>query len=107
MEDLSGREPTAEDWITRDAIPETLVALLTEAGRVYTPFLLANAAALESGAEQVECTIDDQPWVQKPFPYQGKCLQWLRESHARLSPSDRETVDAILAGTGCETLFQR
>ena len=62
------------DWTSRDAVPDTLRALLGEVGRVYAPFLLANADALARGAEHVECTIDGRPWVQRPFPYQGKCL---------------------------------
>ena len=104
-EELSGLEPTEREWVTRDAIPETLRALLGEVGRVYAPLLLANAAALARGAESVECTIDGRPWVMQPFPYQGKCLQWLREGRAALSADDRRAVDAALAGTGCERLF--
>jgi glutathione S-transferase len=104
-EELSGLEPADRDWVTRDAIPETLRALLGEVGRVYAPLLLANAAALSSGAESVECTIDGRPWVMQPFPYQGKCLQWLREGRAALSADDRRAVDAVLSGTGCEKLF--
>lgn len=106
MEDLSGLEPRDDDWVRRDAIPDTLRALLAEVGRVYAPFLLANAAALASGAERVECTIDGRPWVQKPFPYQGKCLAWLREAHSALAPGDRRAVDVLLSGTGCEALFR-
>ena len=90
--------------MSRDAIPATLTALFAEAGRVYAPFLLANAAALSSGAERVECEIDGRPWVQQPFPYQGKCLAWLREAHAALAPVDRRAADAALAGTGLERL---
>jgi glutathione S-transferase len=105
MEDLSGLEPVDADWITRAAVPETLRALLTEVGRVYVPFLIANADALAAGAERVECTIDGAPWVQQPFPYQGKCLQWLREARAALGENDRAAVDDLLAGTGCEGLF--
>jgi hypothetical protein len=104
-EDLSGLEPQPGDWLTRDRLPPTLRALLAEVGRVYVPFLLANAAALASGAERVECEIDGQPWVQKPFPYQAKCLTWLREARAALSASDRGVLDAVLADTGCEVLF--
>jgi glutathione S-transferase len=110
VEDLSGHEwPGGEQagWISRDAVPKTLTALLGEVGRVYTPFLLANADALARGAEQVECTIDGAKWVQKPFPYQGKCLGWLRESYGRLAADDRRAVDAMLAGTGCEPLFTK
>ena len=105
LEDLSGLEPAEDGCITRDAIPDTLRALLAEVGRVHAPFLLANADALERGAEQVETTIDGRPWVQKPFPYQRKCLRWLREAHAALAADDRAAVDALLAGTGCEALF--
>ncbi len=105
VEELSGLEPTDRDWVTRDAIPETMRALLGEVGRVYVPLLLANAAALTRGAESVECTIDGRPWVMQPFPYQGKCLQWLREGRAALSTDDRRALDSVLAGTGCERLF--
>jgi len=104
-EDLSGLEPAAADWTPRDAVSDTLRALLAEVGRVYAPFLLANAAALERGAPEVECTIDGCRWTQRPFPYQGKCLRWLREGYAALAPADRSAADALLAGTGCEALF--
>ena len=104
-EDLSGMEPEDRDWTSRDDLPETLRALLAEVGRVYVPFLLANAAALERGAEQVECVIDGRPWTQRPFPYQRKCLHWLREGYAALAGEDRVAVDGLLAGTGCAPLF--
>ena len=105
FEELSGLEPAESDWLGRDALPDSLRALFAEVGRVYAPFLLANADALARGAERVERTIDGRPWVQSPFPYQGKCLQKLREGHAALAPADRRAVDAVLAGTGCERLF--
>ncbi len=105
VEDLSGLEPEAQDWTAPAAVPETLRALLTEVGRVYVPFLLANAAALDSGAAEVACTIDGRPWTQRPFPYQGKCLRWLREGYAALPGAERAAVDAMLAGTGCARLF--
>ncbi len=105
-EDLSGLEPAEGDWTARDALPATLRSLLAEVGRVYVPFLLANAAALERGADKVECVIDGRPWTQRPFPYQGKCLRWLREGYGALAGDDRATVDGLLAGTGCEPLFR-
>jgi glutathione S-transferase len=107
VEDLSGLEPSEADWITRGAFPDTLRALLAEAGRVYVPFLLANADALKRGADRVECTVDGRPWVQQPFPYQGKCLQWLRGGYAALAQPDQRAVDALLDGTGCDRLFAR
>lgn len=104
-EDLSGLEPKENDWIPRDEIPGTLRALLAEVGRVYAPFLIANASAAASGASRVECSIDGRPWQQQVFPYQAKCLQWLRAGREALKPDERRAVDAALEGTGCERLF--
>jgi hypothetical protein len=105
VEDLSGLEPAEGDWLERDSVGVALGGLLAELGRTYVPFLLANAAALARGADRVETTIDGRRWVQKPFPYQGKCLKWLRESYASLAGAERAAVDAIVAGSGCEQLF--
>jgi glutathione S-transferase len=104
VDDLSGLEPLETDWL-RQPLPETFRALLAEAGRVYAPFLLANADALARGAAQIECAIDGRRWTQKPFPYQGKCLEWLRADYAKLERAPRATVDEVLAGTGLESLF--
>jgi glutathione S-transferase len=105
LEDLSGLEPREDDWLSRDTVPETLRALLAEVGRVYVPFLLANAEAIARGDERVECRIDGQDFAQRPFRYQARCLAWLREARAALADPDRRAADGLLAGTGCERLF--
>lgn len=105
VDDLSGLEVADDGWLDRDSLRDRLGDLLAEVGRVYTPFLLANAKALVSGAEKVETTIDDRPWVQQPFPYQGKCLQWIREQYEALSGGDRRKVAEVLSDTGCEPLI--
>jgi glutathione S-transferase len=105
LEDLGSLEVSEEGWTPRTELGPTVRALLSEVGRLYVPFLLANAAALERGEKQVECRLDGRPWVQRSFPYQAKCLGWLREDRQALSPDDRAAVDRILEGTGCEVLF--
>jgi hypothetical protein len=105
LEDLSGLEPQDGDWIAADPLPETLCALLAEIGRVYPPVMLANARAVASGATEVSATVDGQPWTQQPFPYQAKCLGWLREAHSALPADTRRTVDAALAPAGLMELF--
>jgi glutathione S-transferase len=105
VEDLSGLEPEDADWISLEAQPKTLHTLLAEVGRVYAPVMTANAQALRDGASEVVCEVDGAPWRQTPFPYQAKCLGWLRQAHADLSAADRARVDAVLDGTGCEALF--
>lgn len=107
VEDLSGVEPAPADWFAAADLPRTVRALLAEVGRVYVPLLLANARAVKAGAERVETEIDGRPWVQQPFPYQAKCLAWLREEYAALEASARKTADAVLAEAGCDALFAR
>ena len=106
MEDLSGLEPGVGDWMTCDSVPAGLQSLLQEVGRVYVPALLANAAAREAGEAQWETSIDGAPWQQQTFPYQVKCLAWIREQYQALSETDRARVDAMLEGTGCERLVE-
>lgn len=67
--------------------------------------LLANAQALSEGKTEVSATVEGQPWVQQAFPYQGKCLSWLRRDYQALDGLARARVDRALAGTGCECLF--
>ena len=105
-EELSGLEPTDSEWTQADALPETLRGMLAEVGRFHVPVLLANAAAVESGADKVETEIAGNAWIQQPFPYQRKCLGWLRESYGTLDREARRTADRFLEGTGCEALFE-
>ncbi len=105
VRDLCGLEPADADWIAVEDQPATLRALFAEIGRVYAPALLANAAAVEAQQDTWEAEIDGAPWTQKTFPYQAKCLRWIREEYAALGAADRARVDGVLDGTGCETLF--
>ena len=105
-EDLSGAACVENDWVRRDSIPETLLALLEEMGRVYVPVMLANEHALNEGHDKVQSVVDGTTWVQDPFPYQRKCLAWARDEYRKLSSSDRTAVDGLLDGTGCEALIE-
>ena len=39
------------------------------------------------------------------FPYQAKCLQWTNERYRALTDADREKVDALLQGTGVDSML--
>ena len=67
--------------------------------------MIANARALKAGAEVVRTEVGGRPWEQQPFPYQGKCLQWLRAGFAALDTADRAVVDTLLEGAGCGALL--
>jgi len=105
VDDLSGYDVEDKDWISRDQLSIQLGDLLQEIGRTYTPVMLANAEALMGSEKEITARVDDQPWIQRAFPYQGKCVQWIREQYECLSPVDREFIDEVFAGTGCEALI--
>lgn len=105
MEDLSGLAPSDDDWFTAEEASEALAPLLAEIGRTYAPAMIANTQAVQAGEASFETEIDTRHWTQPTFKYQAKCLHKLREGHAALSGNERGAVDALLAGSGCETLF--
>jgi glutathione S-transferase len=105
LDDLSSLDIENARWPSRDDATAALRPFFVEVGRVYAPFLIANARALASGASEVRCEIDGLPWVQQPFPYQGKCLKWLREAREALVPADRKFIDTALESTGADIIF--
>ena len=106
IDDLSGLQPTEEDWFSADEAQHALTPLLEEIGRTYAPAMIANAEAILAGAETFDTEIDARVWTQPVFKYQAKSLGWLREDYARMSDNERGAVAALIRGSGCETLFQ-
>ena len=86
-------------------ISPILCELLNEIGRTYAPFLNANAQAIAEGKRELEATIDDKRWIQPVFPYQVKCMQALQLERQKMTKNGQEALNQVLAGTGCEVLF--
>ena len=107
VDDLSGLEPNNEDWFDPGSLPGTFADLLDELGRTYVPVMLANARAIDQGLKEVKTEVEGEAWIQKPFPYQARCLSWLRASYVSLDDEHRDLVDEILAPSGCGQLFEK
>lgn len=98
-DDLSGLEG---DWMNPEApLPGAVTELLRLCGEAYLPFLAANLAAVEAGADQVELTIFGKTYAQAPFRYQAKCYSRLRALYDQLEDSVCARLDPILEKTGC------
>ncbi len=98
MEDLSGWEGS---WSAQMPQPKVVDTLLRLAGEVYFPFLLANAAAAQRGAEMFSFSALGMPYEQGTFKYQVKCLEALRQAFRSLPGAAREKVLPVLARNGC------
>jgi len=105
MEDLSGLEINNMDWIDADNISETFRNIFCEIGNTYVPVLLANYNAVYDNQDKVETDINGKLWSQKPFPYQAKCLNWIKEQYNLLEGKDKSFINNFLAGSGCESVF--
>ena len=103
VEDLSGH--VGSGWIRRELVRSHVGKLLNEIGRTYAPFLIANAQAIAEGKRELEATIDDKRWIQPVFPYQVKCMQALQLERQKMTKNGQEALNQVLAGTGCEVLF--
>ncbi len=92
-------------WIDTDEIPDSLIELFNEVGKVYIPCLIANAKAFENGHDIWETSIDSSIWKQKTFPYQVKCLKWIKDEFNKLSADNKKLTLRLLAGSGCESIL--
>ena len=99
VHDLSGH---VGEWRREDKPMSPAVdALLGLAGEAYLPFLLANEAALASGAERVRIEAHGLAYEGAPFKYQRRCLGELRAGYAALSEGARRSLDPILEERDC------
>lgn len=93
------------DWAGAETVLSSpaVTALLAQTGDTYLPFLLANAKAIEAGAETFSLTIEGGRYEQGVFKYQVKCLASLREEWHRLDDTTRAGL-ARLIGPGADIL---
>ena len=106
MADLSGHDIDNSNWTSLEDSPSTLKEILKEFGRMYVPALLANAKAIIDENDTWETEIDGSVWKQKTFPYQAKCLKWIKEEFHELNEDDKLRVRTYLDGTGCELILE-
>jgi glutathione S-transferase len=105
MADLSGHDVNNSNWTSLEDSPPSLKEIMKEFGQMYVPALLANAKAIMEGDETWETEIDGSTWKQKAFPYQAKCLKWIKEEFNTLSKNDKNRIKTFLEGTGCEAIL--
>ena len=92
-------------WIDSEDVPNTLKDIFKEIGKVYIPCLIANSKAYNNGDDIWETNIDNATWRQKTFPYQVKCLNWIKEEFNKLSTANKVKVINLLEDTGCNEIL--
>lgn len=98
VDDLSGLDG---DWRGDAPLPRAVGELLTLAGEVYFPFLIANAEAAARGEPTFAFQALGMGYEQGVFKYQVRCLETLRRAWRDLEPEARERIEPLLRDTGC------
>ena len=93
-------------WTELVNLPESLKDLFVEVGKMYIPCLVANNDAHIKGNETWETELNGSTWKQKTFPYQVKCLQWIKEEFNYLSKKDKRLVLDYLDGTNINLILE-
>lgn len=91
VDDMSGAEG---EW--EPGLAPVVAELVRIAGAVYVPFLRANAAAVEAGADRFRMEAMGLPYEQGTFKYQVKCLRELQARYAALDAMVRAAVEPVL-----------
>ena len=95
-------------WNTLENLPKTLHEIFSEVGRVYIPCLIANNKAYENKEDVWEIEIDNSLWKQKTFPYQSKCLGWIKQEFNSLSSNEKSEILTPInpkLGSHCSYLY--
>ncbi|TFH20036.1 MAG: glutathione S-transferase family protein [Myxococcales bacterium] len=110
---IEGRHPNVLAWVHRmtwprnegelepwQALEATLLPFIErQAGRRFLPWSVANARAIEEGAEDFTVEVDGQAWTQKPQKYHARSLRALKDRYAAVA--DKTALDAVLENAGC------
>jgi glutathione S-transferase len=93
--------PRAEgDFEPWTALEPTLRPLLErQVGRLFVPWTLANAAAIDAGGEEFSVELGGRTWTQKPQKYHAKSLAALRAKYA--AAADTPGLHHLLERCGC------
>ena len=80
--------------------PTLLPLLRDQVAGLFLPWDVANAQALQDGADEFEVTLKGQRWTQKPQKYHARSLSVLKAKYAEVA--DDPALDELLTSTGCK-----
>ena len=105
LEDRSGLD-FAEENISLDSLSDSIHDLFKELSTSYVPTMIENHKAISKGEKDWSVDLVGYPWKQKSFPYQAKCLDWIRDEFRNLDNENQEKVLDFLTATNCQSLVE-
>jgi hypothetical protein len=104
LDDASGIEGEWRD--PSSPLGPGLEGLLTLIGEVFLPYMVANAAADQSGAPTVSVTLRGMPFVARTAAYRSDCLGWLKLALSEALAAGAVDLEPTLRRFGCWDALQ-
>ena len=105
LDDRGGLEYQEEN-LTLDNLSDSIHELFKELSTSYVPTMIENHRAIGNGDKEWSVDLAGYPWKQKSFPYQAKCLDWIREEFQNLDQANQEKVLNFLTANNCQALVE-
>ena len=105
LDDRGGLEYQEEN-LTLDNLSDSIHELFKELSTSYVPTMIENHRAIGNGEKEWSVDLAGYPWKQKSFPYQAKCLDWIREEFQNLDQANQEKVLNFLTANNCQALVE-
>ena len=105
LDDRGGLDYVEED-ISLDSLSDSIHDLFKELAVSYVPTLIENHKAIKEGKKEWSVDLAGYPWKQKSFPYQAKCLDWIRDEFRDLDNENQEKVLSFLTTNNCQSLVE-
>ena len=105
LDDRGGLEYQEEN-LTLDNLSDSIHELFKELSTSYVPTMIENHRAIGNSDKEWSVDLAGYPWKQKSFPYQAKCLDWIREEFKNLDQANQEKVSNFLKANNCQALVE-
>ena len=105
LEDRGGLNYSEEN-LSLDSLSDSVHDLFKELSISYVPTMIENHKAIGEGEKEWSVDLAGYPWKQKSFPYQAKCLDWIRDEFRSLDNENQEKVLGFLTATNCQSLVE-
>ena len=105
LEDRGGLNYSEENK-SLDSLSDSIHDLFKELATSYIPTMIENHKAINEGEKEWSVDLAGFPWKQKSFPYQAKCLDWIRDEFKKLDTENQEKVLNFLTATNCQSLVE-
>ena len=105
LEDRGGLSYSEENK-SLDSLSDSIHELFKELATSYIPTMIENHKAINEGEKEWSVDLAGYPWKQKSFPYQAKCLDWIRDEFKKLDTENQEKVLNFLTTNNCQPLVE-